>query len=55
VTVQLAISAGELYVTSFGTPSVVVFPVNANGNVPPTRQIVGPSTLLGQPAGVYVF
>jgi DNA-binding beta-propeller fold protein YncE len=52
---QLSTLGGEIYVASFSTDRVAVFPVNADGVVTPTRLIAGSSTGLSGPVGTFVF
>jgi hypothetical protein len=51
---QLAIFAGEIYVAG-GANRVLVFPVNANGNVAPTRSITGAHTNFDGLVGAFVY
>ena len=45
-------SRREIFVADFGGDAVRVFPLAADGDVAPEREIAGPSTQLDQPIGI---
>jgi hypothetical protein len=51
---HIAIFRDELYLTNNDENIVRVFPIDAAGDIAPTRSIVGEHTGLGIPTGVFV-
>jgi hypothetical protein len=52
---QCSVSDNELFCASYLQDRVVVFPANGNGNIAPTRRVMGPQTYFSSPASVVVF
>lgn len=52
---QCSVNDAELFCSSYSVDRVVVFPANGNGDVMPTRTIMGDKTYIASPTGAYVF
>jgi hypothetical protein len=48
------VSNGQLYVSNPTNGNITIYPVKANGNIPPTATLGGPATMITFPAGLAV-
>ena len=52
---QCSLADGEIFCSSYALDRVVVFPANGDGNIPPTRVLMGDKTFIASPTGAFVF